>query len=244
MSWQAPRRSVIARLRNSWIRQRRARFYAQFMRRGDYCFDVGAHLGRKLELFASLGVRVLAVEPDQSCVESLRQDFGALERVEIVATGLSADGRDIRFWLNKEHPEMSSFSTAFIDACDDYFGDARHQWHESQPIATTTLDALIAEYGLPDFCKLDVEGFEDEVLNGLSQPIHHICFEYLAFCPQPALAAVEKLAGLSNYEFNFSYSEDTGLVMNRWCPAADLLRYLKTAPASAPVGCDIHARLA
>lgn len=244
MSWQAQRRSAIARLRNSWIRKRRARFYSQFMQRGDYCFDVGAHLGRKLELFASLGVRVLAIEPDQSCVESLRQDYGDQQDVEIVATGLSADGRDLSFWLNQRHPEMSSFSTAFIDACDDYFDDARNQWYESPPIATTTLDALIAEYGLPDFCKLDVEGFEDEVLDGLSQPIRHVCFEYLAFCPQPALSAVEKLAGLGNYEFNLSYSEDAGLVMKRWCRAADLLRHLKTSPASAPVGCDIHARLA
>jgi FkbM family methyltransferase len=243
MSWYTKRRSAFSRLRHQWIRRKRARFYAQFIQRGDLCFDVGAHLGRKLELFVDLGARILAIEPDQTCVDSLRQKFGNLDQVDIVAVGLSADGRDIRFWLNDKYPEMSSFSPAFIEACDDYFGETQYKWHRTGPMPTTTLDALIEQYGLPDFCKLDVEGFEDEVLCGLSQPIQHLCLEHLSFCPQPAMMAVERLASLGNYRFNYSYSEETGLVEDRWCSATDLLSRVQDFPETAPVGCDIHARL-
>ena len=42
----------------------------------------------------------------------------------------------------------------------------------------TTLDAVIAEYGTPRFCKIDVEGFEREVIGGLSQPLPLLSFEF------------------------------------------------------------------
>ena len=42
----------------------------------------------------------------------------------------------------------------------------------------TTLDTLVAEYGEPAFCKIDVEGFEVEALKGLSRPLRALSFEY------------------------------------------------------------------
>ncbi len=42
----------------------------------------------------------------------------------------------------------------------------------------TTRDKLIEEYGIPSFIRSDVEGYELEVLKGLSVPINMISFEY------------------------------------------------------------------
>jgi hypothetical protein len=41
-----------------------------------------------------------------------------------------------------------------------------------------TLDQAIAQYGVPQFCKIDVEGYEMEVLRGLSQRIPFLTIEY------------------------------------------------------------------
>jgi hypothetical protein len=53
-----------------------ARFYAQFLRRGDLCFDLGAHVGDRVRAFSRLGARVVAVEPDPLCAALLKRWSG------------------------------------------------------------------------------------------------------------------------------------------------------------------------
>jgi len=46
------------------------------------------------------------------------------------------------------------------------------------PVPVQTIDDAIAEFGRPAFCKIDVEGFELEVLRGMSAAIPAVSFEY------------------------------------------------------------------
>ncbi|MEZ4584405.1 MAG: FkbM family methyltransferase [Caldilineaceae bacterium] len=39
-------------------------------------------------------------------------------------------------------------------------GFAGVTWDTAIPVTVTTLDRLIAQYGVPAFCKIDVEGYE------------------------------------------------------------------------------------
>jgi hypothetical protein len=52
------------------------------------------------------------------------------------------------------------------------------EWNETEQVVIDTLDNLIAKYGLPKFIKIDVEGFELDVLKGLTNPVPIISFEY------------------------------------------------------------------
>ena len=52
------------------------------------------------------------------------------------------------------------------------------EWADHAVVPVTTLDALIDRYGLPAFCKIDVEGFEEAVVRGLSRPIPSVSFEF------------------------------------------------------------------
>ena len=73
------------------LRQRRLRrLYAGFVGRGDLVFDIGAHVGNRVRAFASLGCRVVAVEPQPDFAAVLRTLFARSAEIEIVAAAAGA----------------------------------------------------------------------------------------------------------------------------------------------------------
>ena len=76
----------------------------------------------------------------------------------------------------------------------------------------TTLDVLIERHGLPRFVKIDVEGFEDEVLAGLTRPLPALSFEFTTIQREVAYAAIERLVRGAPYAFNAVLGESQELV--------------------------------
>ena len=65
-------------------------------------------------------------------------------------------------------------------------------------ISVTTLDALIDEFGAPAFCKIDVEGMEAEILQGLSSALPLIAFEYVPAALPIAQACLDRLCAIGS----------------------------------------------
>ena len=104
------------------------------------------------------------------------------------------------------------------------------------------LDELIQEHGAPTFCKIDVEGFDLEVLTGLTQPLQALSFEYVPPALDLALACVERIDQLARYEFNWSAGESMRLHWPQWVDSRTLTAYLRTLPSQGNPG-DVYARL-
>ena len=81
------------------------------------------------------------------------------------------------------------------------------KWEESVEVPAITLDMLIEEYGMPDFCKVDVENYEAQVLEGLSVAIPCLSFEYYPPHMKDTLRCFDILSKLGTYEFNWSFGE-------------------------------------
>ena len=120
-------------------------------------------------------------------------------------------------------------------------GFARVRWDAAEPVEITTLDALVATHGLPRFVKIDVEGFEPDVLAGLTAAPPWVAFEVLPAAPDAALACVARLASLGPYAFSLVPGE-TAAFANDWQPAPAFTTTLAAFARGARSG-DVYARL-
>jgi FkbM family methyltransferase len=222
--------------------RRMRRLYGAFLGPGQLGFDIGAHVGNRVRAWRRLGARVVAVEPQPDFVRLLRAFFGRDPGVTIVPTAVGAEVGHARLAVSSATPTVSSLSPDWIDAVvrDQRF--ARINWDKSMDVTVTTLNELIGRYGEPAFCKIDVEGFEVEVLRGLSRPLRALSFEYLPPAHDEALASLELVDRLGSYEYNYSPIETMHYASPDWLGPADLAALLERFRPLGRSG-DVYARL-
>jgi FkbM family methyltransferase len=225
-------------------RRRRAMdaLHARFLKPGDLAFDIGAHVGDRVASFRRLGARAVAVEPQPALARTLRVLY-ALDRgvtVEPVAVGRATG--EIELKLNLSNPTVATASGDFIEAAAGAPGWEGQHWSRSIRVPMTTLDALIARHGEPCFVKIDVEGFEDEALAGLSRPLSALSLEFTTIQRDVALRAIERLAGLGRYAFNAALGESQQLAHAGPLDARTIAQWIKELPVGANSG-DVYASL-
>lgn len=197
------------------------RFYSQFIKKGDLCFDIGANVGSKTGVFLELGAKVICVEPQKDCIDKLRRSFGRNENVTIIAKGVASNEGVLDLFLCKEASAFSTMSKRF--RADSVFAkECGYRWTEGERVSVTTLDLLISQYGMPAFCKIDVEGFEETALKGLTKPLPLLSFEFNAGFFEDIKRCVDQLLSVGDYKFNFMIAETTsvkGMELPEWvCP--------------------------
>jgi FkbM family methyltransferase len=215
------------------------RLYSSFVEPGDLVFDVGAHVGDRIASFRRLGGRIVAVEPQRAMARVLWLLYGRSSSVAIETVAVGREPGRVRMMINADNPTVSSVSAAFIDAARDAPGWEAQRWTESEEVDVTTLDELIAKHGKPAFIKIDVEGFESEVLQGLSQSVRALSFEFTTIQREVALACIERCSVLGYTRFNAALGESQTLVSD-WVDAKDIARWLVELPQAANSG-DIYA---
>ena len=204
---------------------KRKLFYQQFVRKNDFCFDVGANIGNRIIPLLMIGAKVLAVEPQESCYKYLKSKFG--KRITIITKGLCEKECTRKFHISNMNV-VSSFSDEWINSVKkDRFKE--HNWDKTIDVKMTTLDNLIDEFGIPSFIKIDVEGYELEVLKGLSKPINMISFEYTVPEQTSKIAeCIKVVENNSNILLNYSIGESMGWALTEWLSVSKFLELIKT----------------
>jgi FkbM family methyltransferase len=225
-----------------WRLRTLSRLYRRFLQPGDLAFDVGAHVGNHTRCFARLGARVVAIEPQAELVAWLRFQFRSEPRVTVLDRALAAEPGAARIYASPRTPTVTTLSRDWIEEVRKADSFVRMSWQEAAEVSTTTLDALIARYGLPAFCKIDVEGFEAEVLRGLSQPLLALSFEFVPAAVEVAAEALRLLERLAAYRYNLSLGETHRFIWPEWRDADAASGWLRSAAANGRSG-DVYARL-
>lgn len=239
--WRGVARSLRVYRLDPAHRRGLAAFYAPFLRPGDLAFDVGAHVGDRVAAFRSLGARVVAVEPQARLAWVLRRLHGRDAGVTVVRAALGpAEGEGV-LRLNRANPTVSTLSAGFPAAAEDAPGWEGQRWDGAERTPVTTLDALIARHGAPAFVKIDVEGFEADVLAGLGAPPPALSFEVVAAARDAGRAALARAHALGYRAFRLSLGESRRWA-GPWTGGAAMDRALTGLPHAANSG-DVYCRL-
>jgi FkbM family methyltransferase len=218
------------------------RIYAPFIRPGDLCFDIGAHLGDRLRAWSKLSARIIALEPHPGMMSWLRRWYGDQPDIRLIEQAVGAQPEVATLWISRLTPSVSTLSQKWLSTVQHNRRFAGVRWEEQVPVTVTTLDALIAQYGKPAFCKIDVEGAELEVLQGLSQALPALSFEYIPAMIETALGCIDRLEQLGHYEYNWRISEWPRLRSPVWRSPNDMAATLTHIPLDSNSG-DVYARL-
>lgn len=211
-------------------------FYSQFVHAGDLCFDVGANIGNKAKVLLELGARVICIEPQPNCIDVLKDKYQNNPNVVILPKGLATHSGNGSLSICGSADTISTFSEKWKSG---RFSD--HKWESAVDVPVTTLDMVIEEFGSPKFCKIDVEGFEYEVLRGLSTPIPFIAFEFTREFIDDARHCVDYLSSLGYVDFNYALGETPSLVLYNWTDGKSVLKSMEQNPGELLWG-DIYAR--
>jgi FkbM family methyltransferase len=197
-------------------------------------------MGNRTELFLALGARVVAVEPQPSCFRALQRRYGSDERVTLVGEALGRVPGTAEMFVSDAHP-ISSMSEEWLRRVKASGRFGAHSWDERARVPITTLDELIDCHGEPALCKIDVEGYEAEVLAGLSRPLRHLSFEFTPEYLDGALACVDRLLALGPVLFNYSSGDSGDLEFGEWVGAEEIGRHLAALGTTAGFG-DVYVR--
>lgn len=233
-------RSLVIYRARPWRMAALARFYRTIVGPGDLAFDIGAHAGNRTRALIRAGARVVALEPQAAFHAFLARDLPG--GATLVRAAAGARPGEARLAVSRLHPTLASLAPGFAARMAGAAGFEHVTWDAAETVRVTTLDALIEAHGAPRFVKIDVEGFEAEVLRGLSRPVPWIAFEHLPAAPDVAAACIDRLAALGPYRFNLVAGERLAFLLERWTDA-DGLRAALAARAPDGGSGDVYARL-
>ncbi len=215
-------------------------FYSKFVKNGELCFDIGANIGDKTELFIQLGAIVVAIEPQESCWRILKRRFKN-NRVFIEPVALDSKKGTRTILIDRSHT-LATISQDWINTVRQSGRFSGHKWADKTAVQTTTLDALIDKYGKPVFCKVDVEGAEFEVLQGLSQTIGTISIEFVSERLDASINCIDYLSSLGKAEFNYCLGGSMVFALPDWVDSHQIKSILKTMDNNIENYGDLYAR--
>lgn len=151
------RELIYAGIREAYSTQ----FLKTFLNAGDICVDIGANIGyyalQEARLIGKDG-KVFAVEPSSENFKALKKNI-ALNNYETITSFHRAIGSDNHTgYLNLS--KKSNLHSIADDTLDS-LGEKEH-------IEIMTLDAFLKDKPYPQFIRMDVEGYEEKIISGMS----------------------------------------------------------------------------
>jgi FkbM family methyltransferase len=138
-------------------------FLLHFLREGDIFFDIGANIGSYTVLASGhVAAKTFAFEPIPSTFQKLEKNIrvnGINHLVKAFNVGIGSQKDTLIF-------------TSSLDTVNHVVPDYQKETSENTiQVNTITIDETVSQNDVPILVKIDVEGFETEVINGMKSTL-------------------------------------------------------------------------
>lgn len=140
-------------------------------------FDIGTNIGDFAQLAFNYGYsKVIAVEANSDTYKKTNNRFSDNENIIVLHNACSdKDDEQLEFYEAEIH-QISTANKDWLTKEGYRFKNAKI--NNVVKVNTVTLDSLIERYGMPSLIKIDVEGYEKTVIEGLTQKTPKLYFEW------------------------------------------------------------------
>jgi len=164
-------------------------------------FDIGAYKGNYTKiLFSTTNInKVICVEPNQNIIESLKKNLSEYKnKIEIINKAVSSDKNNIDFYICSKYDIISTCDLDWVEKSRfNVFN--RSDWIKTK-VNTITIDELVDLYGIPIKIKIDVEGYELNVIKSMKK--FYNCLISFEWTEEKLLDIIE----IINYLFELGYN--------------------------------------
>ncbi len=190
--------------------QEEVNFYSEILTTINYpkdlIFDVGANLGKKSAIFSKLSKKIIAFEPSEKLFGYLQKRFRQ-SNIEVFNCALGSNISLSEFYEINGNEAYNSLSKKHIETTVTKREISTIELVTRRKVNVEIIETFIKKFGVPVYIKVDVEGYEYEVIKGLKTPVPLISFEanLPEFCEE-SINIIEYLSTIScdKYQFNFT----------------------------------------
>jgi FkbM family methyltransferase len=133
--------------------------------KSDLIYDIGFHRGEDTDFYLKKGYRVVAVEANpELCAEGRERFAGPISegRLTLVNKAVAEAPGKVTFYRNRNNSVWGTIDLLWAER------NARMGSPSDEIIVeATTMEALLAEFGVPYYAKFDIEGFDMVGVQGL-----------------------------------------------------------------------------
>lgn len=209
-------------------------FYASFLGTNSInklIFDIGANKGNMIKAFLKLGYKVIALEPEKKALSTLYWRYKDNEKVQIVEKGVSDTVGKLTMHVTDARSGLNTLSDKWVESLgnsDENRWGQELKYKEEYVVDVTTLEHLMDEYGVPYFIKIDVEGFELNVIKGMKRLPAFLSFEAnLPEFTSDTIQIIDFLHNLSD-KTEYNYSFQSKLESPAWISKPEILELINS----------------